>query len=501
MFGRRTTANRPATPRRSIARDYTAAFEPLEQRLALSGETIPAFDPSLPYRMYFPEGFRSATVDEFVPLVNHNDTAVTFEVIARYEAGDRDERIASGILPATTRGGITTAASWNPAESAISRAGVPYAIEVRSSLPLGGTMSHYDFGVATGEAFTPEISTLWTFAEVQKFPGESLDFITWFNPGTEDALLTITVHPAEGSPVSQVWPLSSLRRGGIDINGEPWVPQGSFSVTIESTQAIVAALSHYEPNTGQGFISLGHPGAGTLDGAIPYVDLSNESEFIATFFNPGDTDATVIIETRFETFDNGRGASAPAGYYDGLDTGPFAFVVPAGRGISLGAADMGIYANERGTLLYESDQPLIVSAATYDFTRADALGMPAATLFWNDWVFADAYIANAGAGTEFIEYLSVYNPSDSQTDVTITLLFVDGTTASFTRTLDNYRGATINLHQEADVLGWGAARTGETWFSIRVESSAPIAASMIHWDIAHDGGWQTLGTPVQAPLI
>ncbi|HYE02108.1 MAG TPA: hypothetical protein VD963_02615, partial [Phycisphaerales bacterium] len=94
--------------------------------------------------LYYPEGFSSSSIDEFVPLVNPNGVDVSFTVIARYEVGVRDQVIATGSVPANSRGGITISSRSG---SALVRRDEPYALEIRSDGQLGATLSHYDFGV------------------------------------------------------------------------------------------------------------------------------------------------------------------------------------------------------------------------------------------------------------------------------------------------------------------------------------------------------------------
>lgn len=226
-------------------------------------------DEFLSHAFYYPEGFAGSTINEFLPLANPNGEAVSYQVIARFEVGQRDMVIATGVMAAHARDGITISQFERPALNLVPQ-GVPYALEVRATAPVSANLSHYDFGTATGETFTKEASTLWVLADGVKGP-EVFDFLVWQNVSSQDATVTVTFYPENGSaPTSMVMATAAHRRNGLSIANTEIVPEGRFSVRLESTQPIVAALTHYDPaGEGHGFTTLGATGTGSTAGVAP----------------------------------------------------------------------------------------------------------------------------------------------------------------------------------------------------------------------------------------
>lgn len=436
------------------------------------------------HRLYFPEGFRSASVNEYIPLVNPNPYDISYTIIARYEVGERDQTISQGVIRATSRGGITTTEAINPSQALV-RAGVGYAIEIRSSGPLGATLSHYDFGVATGEAFVSTPSTAWTFDRVVKQPGQSLDFGTWYNTSELDGAVTITVHHQSGA-VSRVWGIGALRRGGISFNDETWVPDGIFRVTLVSTVPLVASLSHYQQNVGQGSITLGNPSPSALRGAIPVAPLGESSTFALSMSNPNPFPAYPSVRIVYED-----GTTGPS-----LD-----FEVPASGLRILDRQQLPLPSGRRGAVHFASTVAISATMIVNDPPRGDALGVPALDRIAHQWLFADAYMSIQGAGAIHSEFLSIYNPHPTELSITLSFYFLDGTTSVVNRTIPAERTVTVLLHEEAAVLANAQARGGQTWFSVGVASTSAFGSTLVHWDLGQLGGWETSGTPFGAVTV
>src|SRR5690606_191638 len=118
----------------------------------------------------------------------------------------------------------------------------PFAVEVLSSLPVGATLSHFDFGISTGQAFTSETSTTWTFSEGFKGAGVS-DFLVFYNTSDQPVKVTLTIYPEVGSPfipqlTQEVGP---RRRGGWDLSSTSFIPDGPFAMRLDAEAPIVAA--------------------------------------------------------------------------------------------------------------------------------------------------------------------------------------------------------------------------------------------------------------------
>ncbi len=214
------------------------------------------------YVLYHPEGYASKRIDEFIPLVNPNDAPVDYTIIARYEWGERDQIIASGTLPAHARGGVTVTSSFHP-ENALVRKGVPYALEIHASAPIGATLSHYDYGVTTGESFTTRVADEWTFARAHKGAGYQ-DYLVFSNPNDKTITVKATLYYEDGTTAVLNRTVEPLRRGGFAFASDPGVPKaGAFGVKLEASAPIVAALTSFDTAQSRGFGLLGDATGGS----------------------------------------------------------------------------------------------------------------------------------------------------------------------------------------------------------------------------------------------
>jgi hypothetical protein len=445
-------------------------------------DLIIASEPHDDFRLYFPEGYRSGTVNEYIPLVNPNPEPVSYEIFARYEFGERDQLIAQGILPASSRGGITTTEAIYP-QLALVRENVPYAIEIRSTAPIGAMLSHYDFGIATGEAFTPTKSSRWWFPEVEKDPGRVLDFIIWYNPSETDAVITLTVFHEEHGTSERTITTGSLRRGGISITDSDWMMPGSFSVRLESTAAIVASLSHYELAQSHGHMSLGQAVSVSIASIIPL-----------GFLESGQEASVVLRNTSLAEANVGYGFLTNTGYNTDLWR---PLTVAPGASVRFGRSQLDeLSAGQPGTLMFIGSSTLVAGYSVSDQQRRDAFGFTGAAMAYFDWLFADGFMANATAGSLHLEYLNILSFDDEATSVMLTLYFPNGETRQRSIPISGISSTTVALHEEPMLLEWAAQNGGNAWFSIGVSSQTAIVASMVHWDLAQPGGWATLGTPI-----
>ncbi len=247
----------------------------------------------------YPEGFSGSTVDEFVPMVNPNDQPALYQVILRFEQDPanpfsrRDSVVATGTIAPNSRGGIDV---WHgmtdfpgTPDSPVTP-GRPYAIEVRSTLGLAATLSHYDFGVATGESFSSAPSTNWVITDGVKGSG-AFDFLVWYNPSGETAHIHLTFSPeGQATTPSLDVDVGAYRRGGLNISLLDILPEGRFATKIESSEPLVAAVSHYQPGEhGQGYTSIGASGTSQELGVVAnaaFGSTIDQGTATLSFLNP-----------------------------------------------------------------------------------------------------------------------------------------------------------------------------------------------------------------------
>lgn len=456
---------------------YRLGFEITDgqrRRFQYAGQSV-----SVEYVLYFPEGNSTGNINEYLPIVNPNPYAVSYSVMIRYEWGERDQLLEQGVIGAFSRGGLTLYEGHQRQNSRV-RLDVPYAVEVRSSGPLGATMSHYDFGVATGEAFSPDLSTEWTFAHVRRGQG-SVDFLVWHNPGDLDALVTLTAVTRDGRTLADTRFQPAKRRGGISVNDMPWDIQGDFSVLISSTRPIIAALSHYEPSLGQGFIAIGTFGSGGEDAYAVFSPLDAQATVQAIVFNPQSTAVQVRLDV---TYASGAPGTAQT------------FTLPARTAASYSASDLNLARGVGGFVRVRSSRPVATAMTLNDPSKGDGLSTQSLSLASSRWLFGDAFMSVAGAGTVTVEHLCIANPNDDTATVTIELLYLDGTRSQVSQSVPPRSVRTTALHQVQSILTWGSAHNGNNWFGIDVRSDRPTIASLTHWDQNQLGGWSSLGTPL-----
>lgn len=434
--------------------------------------------PVLPYRLYYPEGFANDRASTFVPLLNPNEQAARVVVIARYEdatRGPRDQVLFDGLVQPNTRSpdGVTiTTPAMYAAGTLLVRPDEPYAIEVHSSLPLGASFSHYDFGVSTGESFTSALSTAWSFAQGSKGLGSS-DFVVFHNTSEFETTVRLTLYPSDGGePIELERTVEGLRRGGFNLDAEPTVRSGvSYGITLDSDQPVVAALSSYNPSQGGGYGMLGLRGFGESVGASPegQFGLSSESESI-TVLNASDTDA--VVDFSFYDLDGSTYRTTldvPAESRRDLDVGSL-------TGFPVGRAYM---------VAYESTVPVSVAQPT--FSLDEAAGVAFADEAATYWAFAEGFRPPGGGVTE---YLRVYNPSADTALVEITIHFTDGQFQVFRRTV------TPRAANEIDVHGFisGDRLLSDQFYGLTLKSEIPVVAYLGHADQFFDGAFGTLGT-------
>lgn len=464
----------------------------------------------LPFAVYYPEGYANDRASTFLPIVNSGGEAARVVIIARYERSpgfnlpvsqvlyDSATDEAGGRLAPGARGGITltrpdlyangpAGGSGLPGrvQSLIAgRLGVfkdtPYALEIRSSAPVGATLSHYDFGITTGQSALSQLSTFWTFAEAQKGPAIN-DFVVFLNPNNTSVKFTLTLFNSGGQlPTTFTQTIEAGRRGGWAINDLPGVSNGTYALRIDAELPVIAALTHFNSNTASGYGATGLPSNGSLSGATPQgqVGLTASSETVRVL-NPGNAPATVTLTFSFANANSYRRTlNVPARTSTGLVVSD---LVGFPRGQSYGVS-------------YISSAPVTVSLPTQT-----SLGFSGATLTGNastQWLFGDGFKPVSGNAVQ--EYLRVFNPSLVDQTVEVQMNYNDGSSEVFRRTVPGR--ATVN-YNVFDFITGSAATVGTvpgvgSFYGIRILSAVPIVAFMGHYDAFLGGGFGTLGTPL-----
>lgn len=439
------------------------------------------------FHLYYPEGYASLLIREFVSVSNANDYDVHFSVKIRYEdtiAGQPDETVivSNLLVEAGARGGVTISnAEAGPA------AGVqlyrPYAIIVDSDGPLGATFSHYDFSSTLGDSMTDQVSASWNFARVQRNPGAVFDFLVYYNPNPFDVNVLVTFY-SEGSSVVIPQTIHANKRLGLSVNDIVSLPTGIFGASIVAAATnpsdepnfigIVAGISHYDVAGTAGFGYLGDSQGGATKGAIPSLTHGSGVTGELFIFNPGTSRATVTITGKYVV------ANLP----------PLVrtFDVPAGQLLKFDGASLGVTANQPIGISYTSNVPVVVTSDQVQNGDADATS--SFTAGSTKFFFGDAFINTALAGSLYFETLSFYNPTAASTSITVTLLFTNSDSIDVTVPISPRTYAQLKLHELSELI---IDRPGLNFFSVIASANVPFAATMTHYDLYLGGGWTTSG--------
>ncbi len=445
--------------------------------------------PTLPYRVYYPEGFANGKTSTFVPILNPHPVENRVVIIARYETGARDQIIAEQTIEAGQRGGVTiTTPELFASGDQLVRDRTPYAVEIRSQLPVAANLSHYDLFLLTdgpaavGEAFTNRLDTRWTFGEAVK-GGSVSDFILFMNTSDTNNKVTTTFLPADGSEaITITQTFAPFRRGGLNLSQLPQLPAGTYGVSIEADEPIIASLTHYDRGAGTAYGLTGTPGGGDVRGVIPEGQIGiNSTEEIVGIVNPNDADARVLFSFVFQDGTTYRtNVTVNSQSQTTLDVGSLPNF-PAGQPYSV------FYEVTNG------DLPVSLTLPTKVF--GDEFASSFSDQAYPLWGFGEGFRPRReGKVTEF---LRLYNPSDDDVLVEITIHFDGGLgSETFRETLPGRRVQEFNIHDFVT----GDRRDQPTFYGITVKGAQPIVAYMGHFDAFFPGGFGTLGTPLGASI-
>lgn len=448
--------------------------------------------PTLPYRFYYPEGFANPNTSTFVPITNPHDQPTRVVLIARYENGARDQIIADQTIAPNARGGVTIT---DPARFAAGtqkvRGVTPYAVEIRAERPVAANFSHYDdFLIANGraalgETFTNRVDPTWTFGSVTKGAGER-DFLLFQNTSDQTVKITTTFFSADGESFEIIRTVEPYRRSGIDVKKAPVegtgqkLPDGSYGVVVQAEDNIVAVLSHYDSNNAQAFGATGAPGGSALRGAIPegQIGLNSTNERIGVL-NPGSQTAQVLFSFLFQ-----NGTS----YRTNL-------AVDASSRAELVVENLPNFpSGQPYSVFYESDQPISLTMPTAVF--GDTFATDFTSQAYTLWGFGEGFRPKKDGKVE--EYLRLFNPTDADVLVEITLHFDgDGGTETFRRTLPGRRVQEFDIHEFVT----GDRRNAPSFYGLTIKAAEPIVAYMGHFDSFFPGGFGTLGVPLGSSTL
>jgi len=440
-------------------------------------------------QLYFPEGYLNESISEFISVINPTNSDATFRIVFRYEMENvqLESRTRLLTIGANTRSGVTMRDPWYfEADGVPMLQNTPYAMVIESSVPLGATLAHYDFGTSIGDTFTERLSSSWTFPRVERNPGAVQDFIVFYNPNNFAVNVKLTGFNKDGIESSIELTFPALRRAGYAIDQLTQMPLGvfgailtaeaAFSVDEANFQGIVASLSHYSPLTGSSFAVLGDPDGGSKEGVITNLAQGERFNSEIVLFNPNDFLVNVTI--------------TPSYIRTALPQLPRTYQLQPKRTTVITGASLGLVADQPVGITYTSSAPVNVNSNQTQQGDADSTNTSteAATRFF----FGDAYVQSDKAGVLYFETLYMHNPANIATTISIRLAFTDGSTSTVNVNVGPKGFAELELHKLAAVT---TQRSGAIWFGVDASAATPFNISMVHYDLALGGGWSTSGIP------
>jgi hypothetical protein len=199
---------------------------------------------------------------------------------------------------------------------------------------------------------------------------------------------------------------------------------------------------------------------------------STIDEFVP-LVNPNAFPVSYEIFARYEVGDN---PSAP------IATGTLA---PNSRG----GVTISTRANQAGSLVrigvpyaleVRSTGRIGATFSHYDFSAS--IGESFTDRTSTTWTFAEANKDR----NNYRDFLLFYNPGVSDVNVTVTLFYADGATASFSQSVPAQRRGGINIDADSRIV-----RSGK--FGVRVVAEQPIVASLSSYNLPRGGGDGLLG--------
>ncbi|HVU63774.1 MAG TPA: hypothetical protein VHC70_07350, partial [Phycisphaerales bacterium] len=191
--------------------------------------------------------------------------------------------------------------------------------------------------------------------------------------------------------------------------------------------------------------------------------------------NPNSYAIDVAVYARYETGSNPNTpiwtGTIPANSRGGITIStrddPGADLVRAGVGYSLEIQSTG---------------PMGATFSHYDFDTA--VGESFTNQLSTVWTFAEANKDH----NNFRDFLLFYNPGNTTANLNVTLYYQDGTTSTFSATVDSLRRNGVAFDTDTRVT-----RTGK--FGVRIDSDQPIVASLTSYNLPRTGGDGVLGDP------
>jgi hypothetical protein len=263
----------------------------------------------------------------------------------------------------------------------------------------------------------PNISRTWYFAEGYTGSGFT-EFLTLANPNSTTANVTVTYYLESGSPVIRTYVVPGNSRATEVVNNE--IGNGhSVSMAVSSDAPIIAERPMYFTFTGLQSYSI--PGGTDVLGATTlgtqfdfgYLDTSAGHSTWLTILNQNSSDMTATVQYYAQS------GGAPTTILHTIPANSRGTVYVNTEGLPSGSYSALVTLSEPGLV----ERPMYLVDSTTGYTgSADVVGVSAPL---TNWYFAEGFTSPT-----FSERYILFNPNDTTTTATLTLLKSDGSTVA-----------------------------------------------------------------------
>ncbi len=413
-----------------VAANYNPTTGPTESTLVYLNdiEIIKAFGPTQFFSQaaYYPEGFRSNFSTAQVHLINNSVTGTnSYQIIARYASGLRDQVIWSGQIEANRRVTVPIYDVAVPTLDLVRKA-TAFSIEVRASRAISAQFNHAENGAAINESFMSTNNvpngwlTTWGFA-TGKQADDIQNFVLYYNPNATPIQINVEIIGENGiNHGVNTKTIEPFRRGGVAIHNISTVPDGDLSYRVTSVSPFIASLSAYKinGNTRDGSTFAGNLINGSPEGIIAGVRIPTVGDAeIDVVYTPGPGIAFVTLD-----FINNAGT-----VFNSVTEQLF----PTGRRTSFNLANISaLPKNQFFSVRYRSLDLSLPMAVSYRTEFAgDDLVTAASTISSKNLYFANAFNDPAvpGSSNEFYSVMNPYEGANMSVSFVALAHFSDGT--------------------------------------------------------------------------
>jgi cyclophilin family peptidyl-prolyl cis-trans isomerase len=373
-------------------------------------EIIKAFGSNKFYEQsyVYSDGLRNANTIERVDLVNidsnlHN----SYQIIIRYETGDRDSVIASGLLAPGARLSFKVNDANSPGYNVV-RGNTAYSFEVRSNRAMGVALNRREQSTSVSEEFLIEARLTenqlkaWHLPNVEK-SATAQGRITFENLTNVKGDVYMLLFPeGGGSSIFLSRTLNAYRRTTVNLNALGGVPNGRYSVQISSTIPVAAAASQYTISGGtltDGSTSMGVTNGGGVEGALAAAMIpTGGTAHLDVMYSAG-TPTAIFVDFEFKLNNGSTIFSA-------------VLLTAANRRQTVDLSTVpGLPTNEYFSVRYtERNSVTPVSVSYRARVGGDEMSTPFQTMATRTMVFADGYTDPTLTANQQDEIISIFNP-------------------------------------------------------------------------------------------